>query len=348
MVRVLILRANPTTCPELAPATNHTRDTRKARRSPPSHGDSVRLQKESCIMDREQAVNQFVLASYGIVHAILLRRVGDRQAAEDLAQEAFLTVLRHGDFRPERPDALGFVLRAALWLARDRSRRLTRAPKPLSFDLADPHTGGPVQALEQEEDLDRVRRLLAEALGTLPGRDREMVLGFYARGRSVADLAQPLGLARQTVRAALSRSKKAILTFLGLPPITNARMRLLMAFLTETTASRPEALSTARIPSNPPSQGAAMLPTPSNRDHDDRDAPAGQTYPRPDKVEADTLLRRRRTLRSAIRHLLGLGWDPARHDRMMCLLTERSAGRISAAECDRRWAAFCKELGLDR
>jgi hypothetical protein len=71
------------------------------------------------------------------------------------------------------------------------------------------------------------------------------------------------------------------------------------------------------------------------------------SYPGPDKSERDMLMSHRRTLRAAIKHLLRKNADTLRHDQVMCMLTNRAAGCISRDECDRRWADFATEFGLD-
>jgi len=297
-------------------------------------------------MDLEQVRTEFVLSTYGAVLALLVRRVRDRHAAEDLAQDAYAAVLRAPGFDPRRRGAFSFVKRAALWRADERGRRMARAPKPLPTDLADPRAGSPGEALGQEEECDRARRLFAEAMDDLPARDREMARGFYVRGISVAELALSSGLAPQSVRGALSRAKKVILARLGLPRITNGQMKTLAAFAAPATPNS-GAARTAPVRPHATLEEAPMSTASGNRDHRPGfPTPATPAFPQPDKVEGDTKTCRRHALRAAIEHLLGLGWNPARHDRMMCVLNNRDVGLISQDECDRLWAAFAREFGI--
>jgi RNA polymerase sigma-70 factor (ECF subfamily) len=295
-------------------------------------------------MDLQQTLHKLILDAYGIVLALLLRRVDDRHAAEDLAQEAFLSVL-HPGFDPTRPDAIGFVKKKALWLAESRRRRLARIPRLLPLELAALGADSSGQAPEQEYR-DRAHRLISEAVDTLPTRQRDFVVAFFVRGVSVLELARSSGLAPQTVRCTLSRAKKAILVWLGLARITNGQMRVLLSIAAETTSPTPET-SAAPVPALATSEGASMATVPNDHDPHDKATPALPGFPKPDKAERDTLLCRRRALRSAIKHLLRCGRTTTRHDQIMCALNNRSAGRISEVECDRLWVAFATEFGLE-
>ena len=122
----------------------------------------------------------------------------------------FLTVFRRKNFCPERRDAIGYVKRAAP--GRQRSLLLAGPRAEVAaFRVGRPALRQPRPAFEREEELDLARRRFTEAMNSLSARDREMFLGFYVRGISVAGLALSFGLAKQTVRVALSRAKKAIL-----------------------------------------------------------------------------------------------------------------------------------------
>src|SRR5262245_49142665 len=96
----------------------------------------------------DAARNQFVLAAYPILLAFLARLVRDPATAEDLAQATFEAALRHPDFDPGRPDAVGFLRTKGLWLAQAHQRRRARAPGVLPDAVPDPRQAQPDQALE--------------------------------------------------------------------------------------------------------------------------------------------------------------------------------------------------------
>lgn len=124
---------------------------------------------------------------------------GDRAAAEDVAQEAFLRAAsRLGALRDE--NAFGAYLhRAVVNRVRNRARRLTleraRPPDPPPpYDLPDVAT----------------RDRLWEALLRLPYRQRAaLVLRFYL-DLSEADVAERLGCRPGTVKSATARGLAAL------------------------------------------------------------------------------------------------------------------------------------------
>jgi DNA-directed RNA polymerase specialized sigma24 family protein len=111
-------------------------------------------------------LDQFIRAAHDVMLAFLMRRLGNRHTAEDLAQQALLAVL-HPDFDPSRDDAIGFVKQRARWLVQEQHRRPVPVPRSLHPELIDPRAASPDQALELAEHRDRARRLIAEAMDSL-------------------------------------------------------------------------------------------------------------------------------------------------------------------------------------
>jgi len=130
--------------------------------------------------------------------------VDDRNAAEDLVQEAFIRLARSAH-RIADPDRAPAYLRSiVLNLARDSNRRglvSMRQRLPLTR---------PVQEVEDEIDLrDDQRRVLA-ALRELSDRQRTcLVLRFYDE-LGVDEIAASLGLSRNSVKTHLQRGLAAL------------------------------------------------------------------------------------------------------------------------------------------
>jgi RNA polymerase sigma factor (sigma-70 family) len=147
--------------------------------------------------------------------------------ATDIACEALakaLTRLHQFDGRPFWPWLAAIVRSTAI-------DRLRRYGKPLlgEHDRQVADTTAPEAALVHAEERRVARSRLEQALRALGRRERRMVLRFYQKGETVVALAGRFGLALQTVRGALSRSKKAILAALRLPRITNRQMKALFS-----------------------------------------------------------------------------------------------------------------------
>lgn len=127
---------------------------------------------------------------------LALRLLRQREDAEDLVQDAFLSALRHIDtFDPHRPFwpwLSRIIVNRGIDLSAARSIRVTSELTP---DLAD---GGesPSAGAERDDIFSRVRR----AMSALPPRRRLVVELFELDGLTVAEIARTLETAPATVR----------------------------------------------------------------------------------------------------------------------------------------------------
>lgn len=130
--------------------------------------------------------------------------VDDRDAAEDLVQEAFIRLAR-SIHRVEDPDAAPAYLRSiVLNLARDHNRRgLVSLRHRLPVDPALP---GLDEGLELRED----QRRVIDALRNLaPGQRNCLVLRYYLE-LSNPEIAQTLGISVNTVKTQIRRGMAAL------------------------------------------------------------------------------------------------------------------------------------------
>jgi RNA polymerase sigma-70 factor (ECF subfamily) len=128
--------------------------------------------------------------------------VHDRERAEDIAQDAFVQLLRNWDriSAYERPEA--WVRRVAIRLAMRQVRR-DRLWAMVRRDVRPP-----TQLAPRDPDvLDAVRRL--------PGMQRAAVTLFYFDDRTIAEIADLLGCAEPTARVHLHRARKRLAELLG-------------------------------------------------------------------------------------------------------------------------------------
>jgi RNA polymerase sigma-70 factor (ECF subfamily) len=133
----------------------------------------------------------------------------DRQAAEDVAQEAFLRVWRHaGAFDARRGSVAPWVLTITRNAALDalRLRRATPTDPDTLLALVPPSSErSPADAAEHHDDVDHVRRLLAD----LPVEQRDAVLLASFHGQTAAEIAErqsiPLGTAKTRIRTGLRK-----------------------------------------------------------------------------------------------------------------------------------------------
>lgn len=130
--------------------------------------------------------------------------VDDRDAAEDLVQEAFIRLAR-SIHRVEDPDAAPAYLRSiVLNLARDHNRRgLVSLRHRLPADPASP---GLDEGLEIREDQHRVIDALRDLA---PGQRNCLVLRYYLE-LSNPEIARTLGVSINTVKTQIRRGMAAL------------------------------------------------------------------------------------------------------------------------------------------
>lgn len=135
-----------------------------------------------------------VAARQGMVHAIAWHFLRDRAAAEDVAQDVFLSLYAH---RREiaSPQHLVFWLRqVASRKCLDRKRR--PAPQPLATEPPAPDATG-LDPWQRE----RLTRLVA----ALPAKPRMILLLRYQQEMAIEEIAQALRMPAATVRSHLRR-----------------------------------------------------------------------------------------------------------------------------------------------
>ena len=153
----------------------------------------------------EQLYHRYVRSVFGLA----LRRLRDRQRAEDAVQETFAAVWRSaGSYRPERGPAAPWLYAVARNAIIDRLRARTEPPGELPETAsAEP---GPAEQAESSYVSWRVHRALEE----LPTREREVLELAYWSGLSQSEVAEflaiPLGTVKTRTRSALTRLADAL------------------------------------------------------------------------------------------------------------------------------------------
>lgn len=136
---------------------------------------------------------------YPSLFRFLVRTTGDKDVAEDIAQEAFVRLLRQsipGD------EAKPWLYTVATNLVRDRARRSTRRERiMMSVPVSATETMQPDEALERNEKIAEVRQVLAR----LPERDRTLLI-MREEGFTYAEIAKVVGVAPTSVGTLLARA----------------------------------------------------------------------------------------------------------------------------------------------
>jgi RNA polymerase sigma factor (sigma-70 family) len=136
---------------------------------------------------------------YPALYRFVLRFTGDPDAAEDLAQEAFVRLLDQdlpdGEIRP-------WLFVVAGNLARDRARKQKRRRRLLEENPPSPSVPDlPERAAERAERIETVRGVL----GTLSDRDRTILL-MREEGLRYSEIAEAIGVKQTSVGALVARA----------------------------------------------------------------------------------------------------------------------------------------------
>jgi RNA polymerase sigma-70 factor (ECF subfamily) len=134
---------------------------------------------------------------------MLVRRTGDRDRAEDLAQEVFARAVAAP---PRNPSPWLFAV--ALNLVREEGRKAVRQGRRLELYRAEEagHAESPDAQMDREDKVAQVRR----ALDSLAERDREALL-LKAEGFNYEEIAATLGLAKGAIGTTLFRARQRLM-----------------------------------------------------------------------------------------------------------------------------------------
>ncbi len=134
----------------------------------------------------------------------LTRRLGDRDWAEEVAQETFVRALRQGEMINER----AWLFAVATNLVRDEARKDMRRRKHLAL-LADEQRQEFEQPEEQTPDRAQEFADARKAMSALAERDRHALL-MREEGLDYGEIAEALGLSPGSVGTTLSRARRRV------------------------------------------------------------------------------------------------------------------------------------------
>jgi RNA polymerase sigma factor (sigma-70 family) len=162
----------------------------------------------------EQAGLAFVRRYQGRLYGLALRVVGDPTQAEDIAQEAFIRIIRHAEvFDARRGSVTTWALTITRNLAIDalRVRRSTpTAPDDHLFLELMSTERLPEDVADSGDALDRARI----ALAGLPIEQRRAVVLAAMYGRSATEIAEseqiPVGTAKGRIRMGMAKLRDAV------------------------------------------------------------------------------------------------------------------------------------------
>ena len=156
---------------------------------------------------------------YPALRAYCIRLTGDGDLASDVAQEAFVRLVKH-EVTGEDAAIRVWLYKVATHLIRDRHRVESNRARLLAENpIWDGRADGPDRGLERKETRQQVRHVL----DGLQPRDRELLIMRHG-GFSYREIATALGIAPASVGTLLSRAQRRFAdglagTPLATPPV---------------------------------------------------------------------------------------------------------------------------------
>jgi len=188
--------------------------TARGRASGPTTDDPDRALVERWKAGDESAFEAIVQRHHKRIYRLLLRMMGSPEEAEDVTQETFLSLYRHGrSFRNESLFST-FVYRVAANAALNRRRTLGRMRVRLQ-KLAEQQAAGdglPVEPRDPEQTTEggELGGIVHLALARLTDAQRLPIVLYDIEGRSYGEIAKILGVAEGTVKSRIHRARQAL------------------------------------------------------------------------------------------------------------------------------------------
>lgn len=166
------------------------------------------------LQGRAEALEALYDRYAGLSYYLALRILGDRGAAEEVVQDAFVTLWRKaGTYDPVYGRLYSWLLRIVRNRAIDELRRQrspvrnSRVYRPDSESLADPSEAEAIRATE-------LRSVVGGAMEELPSDQREVLEMAYLEGLSQREISEytgvPLGTVKTRTRLALKKLRKSL------------------------------------------------------------------------------------------------------------------------------------------
>lgn len=184
----------------------------RPRSTAPSGAHADRLLAGRLRTGDDTALGELYDLHAGFVHGLALRVIGDKQAAEDVTQDVFVSLWQTPDrFDPERGSLRAFLgtlahRRSVDYIRREeaRRRRETRTSNEPAV----------VSGVDESVLSSLSSSVVRDAVATLPPAQREALELAYFRGHTYRQVAEVLGIpegtAKSRLRLALSRIAEAL------------------------------------------------------------------------------------------------------------------------------------------
>ncbi len=169
------------------------------------------------------AVERLIRTHQESVYGFLLRLSGRPHVAEDLAQEAFVRVLRNLDRFDDRYRFSTWLFTIARRLFVNQIQKLSPSFDSDSVGLASGAARRPDDITADGESRANLHGVLAVALDNLSIVQREIVLLFHQQEWPIEEIARHLSMPEGTVKSHLHRARRRMLEAIRGNPTLHAR-----------------------------------------------------------------------------------------------------------------------------
>ena len=162
----------------------------------------------------------------GVCYGLALRILGDREDAEEVVQDAFVSVWRKaGSYDPRQGRPYTWLFKITRNRAIDELRRRDSTRRPRRMPQGTPELAREPESVEESAGVLELRSIVGGALEGLPPDQREVLEMAYMKGLSQREISEhtgiPLGTVKTRTRLALKKLKSSLHSLLKKPMDTN-------------------------------------------------------------------------------------------------------------------------------
>lgn len=176
--------------------------------------DNERIVQLNAADNERMSFEEFYNKYYSKVFVFCRQHINSQQDTEDLVDAIFFAAYQNYEkYDPSKAKLSTWIF----CIANNRLKNYYRDKKDPGESLDDMFDTVEIAAegsIEEAAELEELRGAIAEALESLPERERKIIIMSYFQNMNSNDIAEELGLTNTNVRQILSRSLKKLKPYL--------------------------------------------------------------------------------------------------------------------------------------
>ena len=219
------------------------------------------LLRNYCERGSETAFRELMGRHLDLVYATALRRLGDPQAAEDVAQGAFCLLARKASTLNPAVSVVGWLYQTAFFMAskHQESERRRRCRELEAAQLGLPENPGHAR-------WEQIAPVLDEAMNRLSDPERNLLLLRFFKGAPLQEVGKSLGVSEDAARMRVNRSLDKLRELLQQRGIASTTAALAAILTQQAVPAAPaqaaQSIQTAVIKALAAAGGTTVLTTP--------------------------------------------------------------------------------------